>query len=314
MGQLHGRILHQSNDCELVAVVDKNFSHAKKVARQWECEALEDHKALLEPERKVDAVCVATPTSLHHAVAVEFLKQGVHCLVEKPITETVAQAEELISLADAHGCVLQVGHIERYNAAIRKLRDILDKPGFIECHRLGPFTSRVADVGVVLDLMIHDLDIILQIVGSPIASMDAVGVNILTEKEDFANVRIKFENGCTANITASRVTPKPMRKIRIFQKDTYVSIDYARQNMQIFQRVAKPDPTPGEAKADIVRKRTRLKKEDMITLEVEDFLQTIQEGKDPTVTGQHARDALQAAVSIARLIEEQQEKLAVFKE
>jgi predicted dehydrogenase len=261
----------------------------------------------------VDAVSIAVPTSLHHAVATKFLEAGIHCLVEKPISVTVEQAEDLIALAERKGCVLQVGHIERFNAAIRKLREFLDVPGFIECHRLGPFTTRVTDVGVVLDLMIHDIDIVFQIVNSPMISMDAVGVNILTDKEDIANVRMKFENGCTANLTVSRVSPKPTRKIRIFQKDMYVSIDYAKQSMQLYQRVPKPNPKPGEAGAEILRKRLRIKKEDMLTLELDDFLQTILKGGRPTVSGQHARDALQTAVRIAKSIEEQQRSLELFK-
>jgi predicted dehydrogenase len=305
LGQHHARILAGSPLCKLVAVADTDRERLEKHSKQWGCEGFARFEEILE-RKMVDAVSIAVPTTLHHKVAVEFLRSGVHCMVEKPITTTVEQAEELIRLADANKCVLQVGHIERYNASIRKLREILDRPAFIECGRLGPFSARVSDVGVVLDLMIHDIDIILQIVNSPIVSMDAVGVNVLTDKEDIANVRIKFANGCTANLTASRVSPKPLRKIRVFQKDMYVSISTlpTKPSMELHQRVPRPNPKPGEANADIVIKRLRVKKEpkDMLTLELEDFLETVQRGGSPTVTGQHARDALQTAVLAARQI------------
>jgi len=316
LGQHHARILATSPLCRLVAVADTDPGRLEKHSRQWHCEGFSRFEDIIG-RKLADAVTIAVPTTLHHKVASEFLRNGVHCLVEKPITATVEQAEDLIQLANANNCVLQVGHIERYNAAIRKLREILDKPAFIECDRLGPFSPRISDVGVVLDLMIHDIDIVLQIVDSPIVSIDAVGVNVLTDKEDIANARFKFANGCTANLTASRVSPKPQRKIRVFQKDTYVSISTlpTKPSMQLHQRVPRPNPKPGEANADIVIRRVRLNKEskDMLTLELEDFLETVKRGGSPTVTGQHARDALQTAVQVARLIEEQQKK-GIFAE
>lgn len=301
LGQHHARILANNARCELVGVVDINLAAAQKIARSWNAAAFGSHTELLE-KTAVEAVSIAVPTSRHHAVARDFLMRGVHCMVEKPITTTVEDAEDLIRLAEENNCVLQVGHIEHYNAAVRKLEEILDRPAFIECHRLGPFVSRVSDVGVVLDLMIHDIDIVLQIVKSPIVSMDAVGVNILTDKEDIANVRMKFENGCTANLTVSRVSPKPQRKIRVFQKDTYVSIDCANQSMEVYQRIPRLNAPKGEAQADIVRRRLRLKKEDMLTLELDDYVTAVVERRAPKVTGVHARDALSVAVRIARMI------------
>ena len=303
LGQHHARILANNPRCELVGVADTNLAAAEKIAKSWHCAAFARHTELLE-KLPVEAVSIAVPTSLHHAVASDFLARGVHCMVEKPITTTVEDAEDLIRQAEEHDCVLQVGHIEHFNAGIRKLETILDKPAFIECHRLGPFVSRVSDVGVVLDLMIHDIGIVLAIVKSPIVSMDAVGVNILTDKEDIANVRLKFESGCTANLTVSRVSPKPQRKIRVFQKDTYVSIDCAKQSMEIYQRVPREGAPKGEAQADIVRRRLRLKKEDMLTLELDDFVTAIVERRTPKVTGVQARDALSVAVRIARAIAE----------
>jgi predicted dehydrogenase len=306
MGQFHTRILADHEDYDLVAVVDLRGSISRRTARQYHCEGFKHYSRILDRE-KVDAVIIAVPTSLHHEVASAFLKIGVHCMVEKPIASTVDEAEDLIRLAEENKCVLQVGHVEHYNAAVRKLRELLDKPGFIECHRLGPFAPRISDCGVVLDLMIHDIDIVLQIVNSPIVSMDAVGVNILTDNEDIANVRLKFESGCTANLTVSRVSPKPQRKIRIFQSDTYVSMNClpAKQSIEVYQRIPRENPKPGEPTADIVRKRLRPKKEDMLTLELSDFLAAVNGERDPIVTGRHACDALEVAVKIARSIAEQ---------
>jgi len=301
LGQHHARILAQSPLCELVAIVDRSRERAERIAKAYGAKPFRRYRKIYD---LVEAVSIAVPTSLHHAVACEFLRRGVHCLVEKPIATTVEEAEEMMNLADENNCVLQVGHIERYNAAVRRLREILDRPVFVECHRLGPFTPRVSDVGVILDLMIHDIDILLQIVQSPIVSMDAVGVNILTDKEDIANVRLKFESGCTANLTVSRVSPKPQRKIRVFQRDMYVSIDYARQSMELYQRVPRPNPRKGDATADILRKRLRLKREDMLTLELNDFINTVREGRTPQVTGEHARDALRLAIENAKKIAE----------
>lgn len=302
LGQHHARILAGLEECELTAIADRSKERAENIAAKYGTRGFKRYRKIYD---LVDAVSIAVPTSLHHQIASEFLSRGIHCMVEKPICTTVDEAEDLIRLADENGCVLQVGHIERFNAAVRKLNKILDRPGFIECHRLGPFSPRVSDVGVVLDLMIHDIDIVLQIVKSPLVSMDAVGVPILTDKEDIANVRLKFENGCRANLTVSRVSPKSQRKIRVFQKNTYVSIDCARQNMEMYTRVPRKNPRKGEAKADIVRKRIRLKKEDMLTLELQDFIKTIAAGVQPQVTGEHARDALRLAVEIARVIKEQ---------
>jgi predicted dehydrogenase len=207
----------------------------------------------------------------------------------------------LIDLARAKGVVLQVGHIERFNAAIIKLREILTAPRFVECHRLGPFDPRIGDVGVVLDLMIHDLDIILNVVQSPIVSIESVGVPILTDNEDIANARIRFQNGCIANLTASRVTPVKKRKIRIFQDDAYIAINYDRQSMEIYRRVEPKDKSKG-AKAEIVRKRLKLKLEDKLELELDHFLSCVIEGALPLVTGEQATEALDAAVRISEQI------------
>jgi len=298
-GQHHARILAENPKCSLVAIIDRSRERAEEVARRWNTQGFKRSRKIYE---MVDAVSIAVPTELHHKVAADFLSRGIHCMVEKPITTTVEEAEDLINLAKEHNCVLQVGHSERYNAAIRYMRGILDRPAFIECHRLGPFDPRVAAVGVVLDLMIHDIDIVLQIVDSPLVSMDAVGVPVVSDKEDIANVRMKFENGATANLTVSRVSPRKQRKIRIFQKEAYISIDCIKQSMELYRRVARPNAREGEPKAEILCKRVHIKKEEPLKLELDDFLQTILEGKPPTVSGESARDALHIAVEIGKAI------------
>jgi len=298
-GQHHARILAENPKCDLVAIVDRSRERAEEVARRWNTQGFKRYRRVFG---MVDAVSIAVPTELHHKVGADFLSRGVHCMVEKPITTTVEEAEDLIRLAREHHCVLQVGHSERYNAAIRQMRKILDKPAFVECHRLGPFDPRVAAVGVVLDLMIHDIDIVLQIVDSPLVSMDAVGVAVVSDKEDIANVRMKFANGATANLTVSRISPRKQRKIRIFQKEMYISIDCMTQSMEVYQRVMRPKAREGEPKAEILMKRARIKKEEPLKLELADFVDAVLEGKQPAVSGESARDALQIAVEIGKAI------------
>jgi len=210
----------------------------------------------------------------------------------------------LINMARQQNLVLQVGHIERFNAAIRKMREILDVPRFIECHRLGPYDPRVKDVGVVLDLMIHDLDIVLGIVDSPIVSIDAVGAPILSPREDIANVRLQFANGCIANLTASRVTPTKKRKIRVFQDQSYIAIDYDRQSMEVYRRIELPKTRDNAQRFEIARKRLRLKMEDKLQLEIDHFLECVEMGKRPLVDGEAGALALEAAVSISEQIHE----------
>ncbi len=301
LGQYHARILAKIPRCDLVGIADINKKTARRVAKACHTQTYFHHKHLLD---EVDAISIAVPTISHHAIAKDFLEHGVHTFIEKPITTTVADADDLIKLAREKNLILQVGHIEHFNAAILKLKDIVEHPMFVESHRLGPFAPRVKDIGVVLDLMIHDIDIILRIVNSPVESFDAVGVPILTDKEDIANVRIRFKNGCTANVTVSRVTPKPMRKIRIFQRDTYISIDYRNQSMEVYKKVAVPNPKPGEMPAKIVRSKIRLRGKNQLELELNHFLDCVQNGETPVVTGEQARDALDAINRISNQIKE----------
>ncbi|MCX7013180.1 MAG: Gfo/Idh/MocA family oxidoreductase [Candidatus Sumerlaeota bacterium] len=299
LGQHHARIFSENPRCALVGVVDVNEGAATRIAKACRTQSFFDHRRLLG---LVDAVSVVVPTPAHYEVAKDFLEAGVHVLVEKPIASNVREARALINLARKHKCILQVGHIERFNAAVRKLRDILTAPKFVECHRVGPYDPRVRDVGVVLDLMIHDLDILLQIAPAPIASFEAVGVPILSPSEDIANVRIKFADGCIANVTASRVTPSKMRKIRIWQDNAYISLDYDRQSMEIYRRVELPQGKDGDPRFEIVRKRIRVKMEDKLALELDHFLDCVEQGTRPLVDGEAATQALELAVQIAEQI------------
>ncbi len=300
LGQHHARNYSELEGCQLVGLADIDRKAAAVMARKFSTQAIFDYRNLID---QVDAVSIVVPTSEHYRVARDFLEAGVHVLVEKPITSTVEEARELIKLARNKERILQVGHIERFNTAVIKLREILTKPGFIECHRLGPYDPRVRDVGVVLDLMIHDIDIILQIVRSPIVSIDAVGVPILSEREDIANARIKFQDGCTANLTVSRVTPTRMRKIRIFQPNTYVSINYQKQSMEVYSREDIKDAREGEPRAQIVRRRLRLKKEEPLKRELQHFVQCVRDGHEPEVTGEHGHNALGVAIQIVEQLQ-----------
>lgn len=301
LGQHHARIYAENPKCELVCVVDVDRKQAEKIAKQHGTEAHSDYRKIFG---RVDACSIAVPTVYHHAIAMECLREGMHLLVEKPITTTVAQAQELIAAASEYSRILQVGHIERFNTAVMRLKQVVREPAFIEGHRLGPYDPRVKDVGVVLDLMIHDLDIILNIVNSPVVSVEGAGIGIYGDHEDIANARLHFENGCIANITASRVTPTRKRKIRIFQRDAYVSVDYIEQEMEMFQKVKIPNPQPGGPAVSIVRKKERIKKEEPLKLELEHFLDCVTRGVEPLVKGEHARDALQLAVEISRQVKE----------
>ena len=301
MGRHHARIYHQHPDAQLVAVVDSNADTAGALARMYDCEALADYESLIG---KVDAVSIAVPTVMHFEVASRFIRSGVHVLLEKPITATVEEADALIRMAREERVILQVGHIERFNAAMRRFHEIALQPQFIEAHRLGPFDPRVRDIGVVMDLMIHDLDIILNLVNSPVVSMEAVGCPILSDRIDIANVRLRFESGCIANLTASRITPKKKRKIRIFQEGGYVSIDYAKPAMEVFRLIPDRQAKPGHPPMKIKRTVEKLIKEEPLKAEIEHFINCVRSGSEPQVKGEHAQNALVLAVQITNMIKE----------
>lgn len=300
LGQHHARNYYQNERAELVYVCDRDVNQAKKIASSWNATPTTDYRDLIG---KVQAVSIATPTTAHYEIAAAMLENGIHCLVEKPICTTVVDAAKLTAMARRKNLVLQVGHIEHFNVAVQKFKEILTTPRFIECHRQGPFDPRVKDVGVVMDLMIHDVDIILRIVGSKLIKIEAVGVAILTEKEDIANARLHFENGCIANITVSRVTPKPLRKLRVFQDDAYISLDYRKQTMEVFRRHINTSARAGDPKFFIDSKKIRVKREEPLKLELAHFLDCVdQQQLDPQTTGEQAIEALDVVIRITEII------------
>ncbi|MEW8329269.1 MAG: Gfo/Idh/MocA family oxidoreductase [Candidatus Thiodiazotropha sp.] len=293
LGRYHAQKYAALDDSELVAVVDIDPDTAANVAKECNTEALSDYHDLMD---KVDAVSIVVPTQLHHQVAKDFLESGIHVLLEKPITVTVAEADALIEIARRKQRVLQVGHLERFNSAVLALEGVLKDPQFIESHRLAPFNLRGADVNVVLDLMIHDIDIIQKLVGAPIASIDAKGGAVLTQEYDIANARIKFENGCVANVTASRVSMKPQRKMRIFQPDAYISIDFQDKILSIHRKGEK-EIFPGIP--EITSEESVFENSDAIMAELRAFLDAIRTGTLPPVTGEDGREALKTAIDIS---------------
>lgn len=296
LGRFHAQKYAALENAELVAVVDPNPDAAANVAEECNTQAFSDYNEIMS---KVDAVSIVVPTQLHYQVAKEFLENGIHVLLEKPITVTVAEADELIEIAHRNKLVLQVGHLERFNSAVLALDGVLASPQFIESHRLAPFNPRGADVNVVLDLMIHDIDIIQNLVRSPIASIDSKGVSVLTNEDDIANARITFENGCVANVTASRVSMKPQRKMRIFQPDAYISIDFQDKVLSIHRKGEK-EMFPGIP--EITSEESIFENSDAIMAEASAFLDAINNGTPPPVTGEDGREALKTAIHISELL------------
>jgi len=297
LGRFHAQKYAGAESCELVGVVDARPEAREKVAKELRTEAYADHRELLG---KVDAVSIATTTPAHFPIARDFLTAGAHVLVEKPITESLDEARQLIELAKAKGCVLQVGHLERFNAAILAAEPYIRVPRFVECHRLAPYKERGTDVNVVLDLMIHDIDIVQTIVGSPIVSIDAIGTTVFSDEIDIANARIHFENGCVANATASRVSMKTERKLRIIQDDTYLSLDLQQKSLTLMQRLP-GTPAPGQLPVSI-EERT-FEQGDALKAEIESFLDCIRNGKPPVVGGEAGRQALETAMRITEHVQ-----------
>lgn len=296
LGRFHAQKYRQLTDSQLIGVVDAHAETAQRVAAELQVEGLTNYKQLLG---RVDAVSIAVPTPLHFQVARDFLAEGVHVLVEKPITTTVEEAQILIALAASKGCVLQVGHLERFNPAIVAAAGILKTPRFVESHRLAPFKQRGTDVSVVLDLMIHDIDLIQELVGAPITAIDASGSAIFSNDLDIANARIRFANGCVANTTASRVSLKQERKIRLFQDDAYLSIDLQQKILTV---IRKKGDAPVESPAQVSIDEQSFDQGDALLDEITAFLKAIREGTPPVVTGEHGKRALETAMRIAELV------------
>ena len=295
LGRFHAEKYAANPAAELVAVADVDPARARAVAAALGVEAVTDYRALAG---RIDCASVAVPTQLHHAVACGLLDAGVDVLVEKPLTTTVDEGKALLELAVRRGRVLQVGHLERFNPAIRALDGIVREPRFIECHRLAPFTERGTDVDVVLDLMIHDLDVILSMMPSPLRSVEAVGVPVLTNSVDIANARLRFANGGIANVTASRVSLKRERKLRIFQPDAYLSVDYGERRVLICRREPGPDGLPA-----LSLEEREVPEADALGSEIDAFLSAVRERETPPVTGWDGLRALEVAHVILESLE-----------
>jgi predicted dehydrogenase len=296
LGKFHAEKYAALPECELVAVVDSNPETAAAVAAKNHTRALTDYRELLG---EVDAVSIVVPTTLHFAVARDFLAAGAHVLVEKPITVTIEDADGLVRLAAEKDRRLMVGHLERFNAALLGLDLANYKPLFIECHRLAPFNPRANDVSVVLDLMIHDIDIILDIVDADIERIDAKGVTVLTGDTDIANARIQFKNGCVANVTASRVSLKVERKMRLFMPNAYVAVDF--QN-KVLARHRKGNREMFPGVPEILSEESVFESGDALMEEIRHFVACIREGREPLVSGHAGRRALAAAIQITQLL------------
>lgn len=289
LGKIHAKIYRELNSCSLVAVCDADRTRLNSVSQLLNIPAYPDFRDLFD---KVDAVSIAVPTKLHYKIASEFLKHNVHTLVEKPFTTNLKEANALIKLAGKNKLILQVGHLERFNSAFINTKKVIKNPQFIECHRLSPYPNRSLDIGVVLDLMIHDIDIVLGLVNSNLKKIEAVGVRVLSDFEDIANARLTFKNGCVANLTASRVSDEVMRKIRIFQKNTYISLDYKEARACVYRKDG----------LNISKEDLPIEKEQPLQKELSSFIDCVNLHLEPVVTGKVAREALSVALEIQNRI------------
>jgi predicted dehydrogenase len=296
VGELHARKYAAMEHVELVGVADTNFARAQEVARRYNTTPYSSHTELLP---FLDGASLAVPTVSHFQVGYEMLGHGVNLLIEKPITLNLGDAERLIERAKEHGAVLQIGHIERFNPAVMRMESLISKPIFMESHRLNYFTNRSTDVDVVLDLMIHDLDIILHIVHSDIEDIDAIGMPVINDKIDIANVRIIFANGTVANVTASRVSSESLRMLRIFQPDTHISVDYGKRKITVTQ--LNGDKTVAGS-SPIVHREEEFPDSDPLADQLSSFVESIQKGAEPKVSGSEGMRALAVSLSIIEQI------------
>jgi len=290
IGKNHARLYAELASAQFTAIYDSDPANARRWADEFGVVAA---SSLAEFARSVDAASIATPTPTHFDIARELLTHGKHLLIEKPIAENTAHASELAALAADGELVLQVGHVERFNPVLSALEKRLTNPRFIEAHRLSPYPNRSTEIGVVLDLMIHDLEIILHLVRSALQTIDAVGVPVLSRGEDIANARLRFENGCVANITCSRISPEQMRKIRVFQENAYLSLDYQNQTGEMHRRTA----------SGITREEVEIEREEPLKRQLSSFIECAKTGRAPKVSGFQATAALELALKITQRIE-----------
>src|SRR5437867_7429839 len=289
IGSNHARLYAEIPAAEFTAIYDLDVARAKSIGKKYGVSPAVSFEQFAE---MIDAASVATPTNTHYEVAYPLLARGKHLLIEKPITENPQDASELAELAARYHLILQVGHVERFNPVLSALEARLTHPRFIEAHRLSPYPNRSTDIGVVLDLMIHDLEIILHLVRSPVQNIDAIGVPVLSRGEDIANARIRFENGCVANVTSSRISPERMRKIRVFQEDAYLSLDYEKQSGEIYRRES----------GKITRDKVPIEREEPLKQQLVSFIECASTGREPRVSGFQATAALELAVQITKRI------------
>lgn len=290
LGSKHLKVYNELKEkVEIIGICDVKKDQAQELSKQYNTPFFPDYRKLAG---QVQAVSICVPTKSHFEVAKFFLENGIHTLIEKPITTTVEQADELIKIAQKNNLKIQTGHIERFNSAFESIKHFTHDPRFIECHRLNFFTNRSTDIGVVMDLMIHDIDIILGLIQSPITDIQAVGINVLTALEDIASVRMTFANGCVCNLTASRISDDAMRKIRIFQKDTYISLDYIKQEAFIYKKQL----------FQISKHALPIEKEEPLKKELEHFIDCVRDNKKPLVSGIEGREALKVALDITNKI------------
>jgi predicted dehydrogenase len=298
LGQHHARIFDAMEGVTLVGVADTNRPRAEDVAAKYRTAPFSDARALLD---QVDAVSIAVPTVLHLEVALPFLEQRKAVLVEKPLAASVEEADRMIASAERYGALLAAGHTERFNPAVEAARPLIDNPRFIEVHRLGTFPERSLDIDVIFDLMIHDLDLLLALVRSDVVSVEAVGVNVLTPRTDIANARLRFASGCIANLTASRISRERVRKIRFFQHNTYVSIDYAAREAEVYRVV------PQDGRPVIQGGKLPVADDEPLRRELTDFVGAARTSGKPGVTGREGRDALALAALVAQRMTEHHE-------
>lgn len=296
LGQHHARVYAELEECELVGVADTNAVRGQEIADRHATPYYSDYRALCD---EVDALSIAAPTECHCAIGVECLGRGIHVLIEKPMSRTLEEADQLLEAAAAHSAILQIGHTERFNAAVAKLAEFVAHPVFIESNRLSPFPERSTDIDVVLDVMIHDIDIILSLVKSPVKKLDAVGVPIITSKIDIANTRLEFDSGCIANVTASRVSLKRERKLRIFQPEKYFSLDYQAQSLYMveLQHSERRHDFPN-SRPLIVPSQVEIEKQEPLKAELASFIECVRTGRPPVVSGVDGRNAMSVAFQI----------------
>jgi len=302
LGREHARIYDALAASDLVAVCDTDEAAGREIATRYGTKFVRDFRDLFG---QVEAASVATPTVSHHAITCACLDAGIHVLVEKPIARTIAEADEMIALAASQGLTLQVGHIERFNPAFQALQRQITRPRFFEAHRMGIFTPRSLDIDVVMDLMVHELDILATLVPSEVVKLEAVGIPILTPKIDLANARLEFADGCIANITASRVSGERLRKLRVFQPNEYYSLDYADQHVAMCRLVP---PASGIGRPEIVARPLEVAKREPLLAEIEAFVAAVRQQSAPVVTGAEGRRALALAVEVLSKIREHAER------